>query len=649
MVESDTLPPSKAQAGMEEVETLVQWRDAAEEATMDARGLAEKDRDYYDNKQLTASEMATLKKRGQPVVIKNRIKRKVDFLCGLEKRQRGNPKAMPRTPVEEQGAFAATDGIKYVLDDQDYAAKRSQAWRNKIVEGSAGFSVGVELKQYGPCITITRCAWDRLFYDPHSSEADFSDAMYLGVDTWMDETDAREQYKENPNLEEILSASYQSAPKQGDTYDDKPKAGVWADRRRKRIRISKMYFRPHGAWYYAEFTKGGLLKGGISPYLNEDSEPDCEFIFQSAYVDRDNNRYGVVREMIGPQDEVNKRSSKALHLFTMRQARIDPRAGLDPQKLQKSLARPDGVVEAAKDEFEILPTGDMATGHFQLLQEAKLEIDLMGANSALLGEQGGAPSGKAIQLNQTGGLIEMGDLMDGLRHLDRRVFRAVWNRIRQFWNEEKWIRVTDDERNTRFVGLNVAQETLGRLHVQFPNGLPPNYQIMQRPVSELDVDIVVDAVPDSIMPEQEQFQGMVELLKAGVQLPPQLLVESIPNLRNRDKIVEMMEQQAQQPNPEVAKAQAELELKSREMEMDAANQQQKASLDAQIAQEKAQQDMAIKAMLAQADIQLEREKANAHLGIENMKAQNQMRIQAASAAAKAKIDATRAKQKPQAA
>lgn len=634
--------PKKQLESVEDVTVLVDWRDAAEEATIDAREEAERDRDYYDNKQLTAAEMSILKKRGQPIVIKNRIKRKVDFLAGLEKRQRGNPRAFPRTPIEGNSAFAVTDAIRYVTEDQEYAFKRSAAWRNMIVEGICGFSVTIEPKNYGPCVTITRCAWDRLFYDPHSAEADFSDAMFLGVDTWMDETEAQERYRDNENLEEILSSAYQSAPKQGDTYDDKPKSGVWADRNRKRIRVSQMYFRPNGVWHYAEFTKGGLLKGGVSPYLNEDGEPDCEFIFQSAYVDRDNNRYGVVREMIGPQDEVNKRSSKALHLFTMRQARIDQRAGLDPQKLQKALARPDGVIEAAKDEFEILPTGDMASGHLQLLQDAKQEIDLMGANSALLGEQGGTPSGRAIQLNQSGGLIEMGDLMDALRHLDRRIFRAVWNRIRQFWNEEKWIRVTDDQSNVRFVGLNVSMETRGMLQVKYPEGLPPNMSVMQRPVAELDVDIIVEATPDSIMPEQEQFQGILELLKAGVSIPPQIVIESMPNLRNREKFLEMIEQQSQQPNPETQKIQAQLELEAQKMQMSAQSQQQKASLDAQIAQHKAEQDMAIKAMLAQADIQLERERASAQLDIEEMKAQSQVRIQAASAAAKAMTDAQRA-------
>ena len=57
-------------------------------------------------------------------------------------------------------------------------------------------------------------------------------------------------------------------------------------------------------------------------------------------------------------------------------------------------------------------------------------------------------------------MIQLGDLLDNLRHLDRRVFRAMWARMRQFWTAEKWMRVTDDERNVKWVGLNVDPDAL---------------------------------------------------------------------------------------------------------------------------------------------------------------------------------------------
>ena len=42
------------------LETLVQWFEDAEESSNTARAASERDRDYYDNKQLTAAELAEL-------------------------------------------------------------------------------------------------------------------------------------------------------------------------------------------------------------------------------------------------------------------------------------------------------------------------------------------------------------------------------------------------------------------------------------------------------------------------------------------------------------------------------------------------------------------------------------------------------------
>lgn len=553
--------------------TLVSWRDGAEDATYDARKLSERDQDYVDNKQLTEAEIKALKKRGQPPVIVNRIKRKVEFLGGLEKRQRAMPKAMPRTPVEEENATAATDALRYVIEDQQYGMKRSRVWDNICVPGAGGFEVTAEPGKNGWEVKVRRVAWDRMFADPHSSEADFEDAMFKGVDVWFDEDDALAQYKDVPNVAKILTDTYKSVSAKSDTYDDKPKNNFWADSKRKRVRVSQMYYKRHGIWHYAEFTKGGILKQGVSPWLDEDGEPECPFHFQSAYVDRDNNRYGVVREMISPQDEFNKRRSKLLYHLTVRQVRYDSTAsGVDISEVKKQLNDPNGVVDAPKDAVDVIPNTDQVAGQFQMLQITGQELDLIGANSALLGEQGGAPSGKAIQLNQSGGMIELGNLFDGLRHLDRRVFVAVWNRIRQFWDAERWVRVTDDERNVRFVGYNVDPMRQAMMQAQNGGQMPENVSVMQRPVAELDVDITIEDAPDGIAPQQEQFDSLVALKQADPQaIPTELLIEVMPNLRNKAKILEHLEKM-RQPDPmqqqmQMAGIQSELQNKDADTEV----------------------------------------------------------------------------------
>jgi hypothetical protein len=174
-------------------------------------------------------------------------------------------------------------------------------------------AVAVEQDQNGYwCVRLRRISWDRMFWDPHSSEVDFSDATYLGTVQWMDYDDALSMYRDNEEAGDILDATISSVAVT-DTYDDKPKFNQWADKKRKRVRVVAIWIKRDDGWFFAEFTKGGILKSGPSPYKDDQGKSDCELVFQSAYVDRENNRFGLVRELISLQDAINKRNSKALH------------------------------------------------------------------------------------------------------------------------------------------------------------------------------------------------------------------------------------------------------------------------------------------------------------------------------------------------
>ncbi len=557
---AETQPDAKQ--GMLDVGDLVRLFEDSEDATLTARGNSERDRDYYDSVQYTAEELDTLKNRGQPPVIDNRIKTKIDYLIGLEKQQRIDPRALPRTPAHEDDADAASQALKYVADTEDYDNKRSGVWRNLMIEGAGGISVAVETAPgYGgqpePKIVLRRWAWDRMFWDPHSAEPDFSDAGYIGGVVWMDYDDALAQYPDGKEALDTTMASVTSTQ----TYDDKPKFRVWADSKRKRVRICQIWIKRDHQWFFAEYTKGGILKAGPSPYVDEHGESDCEMIFQSAYVNRDNERYGLVREMISLQDAINKRSSKSLHLLSVAQTIYEDGAIDDIEKFRRERSRPDGTMKVApgalregavKTEFQT----DLAASHFQLLQDAKNSIDLKGPNATMMGDKAqgsSSASGRAILASQQGGMIQLGDLMDHLRHMDKRVFRAIWNRIRQFWTAEKWVRVTDDERNVKWVAVNVDPMQIQMLAMQNPEAAQKIAGVV-RNVAELDCDIIIDEVPDSITPALEQWQGLVDLAKAGVPIPPDVLVQSAPNLKNKQALIEKM----QQPNPQaVQRAQIE--------------------------------------------------------------------------------------------
>lgn len=567
------------------LEKLVRMYESAEQSTADAREESERDRDYVNGDQWTQEEINTLKKRKQPVITINRIGPKVDFLLGMEASHRTDPRAYPRTPNDEDAAAAATDALRYIMEDQRWDRVRSECFSNFIVEGSCGVDVRVYDKKGEMCVEVLPIMWDRMFGDEHSRMRNWSDAGHKGQFVWMDYDDAAQKY---PGKEEALQATISAEPStSGNTYEDIPRVR-WADPKRKRVRIVEMWTLEGGKWFYNAFTKAGILERIESPYVDEDGNSDDGFVFGSCYIDRDGNRFGVVRRWISLQDEINKRRSKALHLMNVRQTFGNQMVG-DKNKLRTELARPDGHIEmegGAKfgEDFGIIPTTDMQAAQFNLLQEAKSEIDAVGVNAALSGNESRNMSGRALMARSEQGLNELGPVFDAFKQWQLDVYRKVWNRVRQFWTAEKWIRVTDDEKNVKFVGLNtpltLGEQLLAEMkregreitpEMEFQAANDPRMQMIvgtKNNVANLDVDLVIDDVPASASLQGEQFDALAKIAPNAAAMPPQLfeaLIEA-SSLRNKEKILQKLKGEEKQLPPEVQQQMEQMQQALQELQ-----------------------------------------------------------------------------------
>jgi hypothetical protein len=170
----------------------------------------------------------------------------------------------------------------------------------------------------------------------------------------------------------------------------------------------------------------------------------------------------------------------------------------------------------------------------------------VGVHAALSGAEGRDLSGKAISRLQEGSSTEIKPVLDALAQFNHRIYVAVWNRVKQFWTEEKWVRVTDDEDNLKWVGLNRKVTLRDQLQEQFGE-LPPEIANdprldtvvgVENNVAEMDVDIVVEDVPDTVTIQQEQFDALTAIFPA---IPEdmkrsafEMLIES-STIRNKGK------------------------------------------------------------------------------------------------------------------
>jgi hypothetical protein len=172
--------------------------------------------------------------------------------------------------------------------------------------------------------------------------------------------------------------------------------------------------------------------------------------------------------------------------------------------------------------------------------------------------------------------MELKPLFESIAQFDNQICRAVWNRIKQFWTGEKWIRVTGDEEAPEWIGLNMPITKAELLAEQNGGELPP--ELAEHPgmgevvglrneVARIDVDFSIVEVPDVVNAMQEQFDALTNIFPA---IPEEMkaaafemLVES-SSLRNKKKFIDRIKGQGDDPQTQAVAAQQAKQAKADE-------------------------------------------------------------------------------------
>ena len=556
--------PAAAYEGGPALDTWKRLFTEARDLTALARARSKEHRRYYDGK-IDPKLLRELRRKRQPDFNINRVRPGIEGMVGVVERGKSDPRAYPRTPQDEGASEVATDALRYVADVNRWQQNKLKVFRNMCIEGTAAVIVEVDEQLE---VLIRRWRFEEFFYDPYSREPDFSDASYMGGAKWQYVDEIAAAY---PDFEQQLRASCASGDVGDASWADRPEdhAVMWSDPRRKRMLIVEMYKRDRGVWLKCVFVGSLKLEEGPSPYQDADGKPCNPIEAQSVFVDDENRRYGMVEDMIGPQDEINVYRRKAAHRATFRQLQeTDPQsAGIDPDEARHEAARPDGVIPAG---WNVVDDAGKFQMDMTLLAEAKAEIERTAPNPAIVG-RGVSASGRQDLIRQQVGLTELAHLFAALDDLEMRVYRQCWARIRQYWTQPKFLRVTDDPDEIRFIQVNepiwgppapvIDQET-GQTVMR------PQYLGMRNELAKMGVDIIVDSTPDTANVQQEQFNALVELGKIPGALgrnPGAILIEA-SSLPKKRQLLETLKGEQEQggPPPLTPEQQALTELAIRE-------------------------------------------------------------------------------------
>lgn len=540
-------------------------------------------RSYYDGPgQLQSEVRRVLKSRGQPAIYTNRVRPAINGLLGVLEQGQTDPRAFPRNPQDQDSADIATKGLRYVADLSRYQRTKIDVAENFFIEGT-----GAAIFEWdGQNPIVTQIRWEEFFYDPYSRRLDFKDARYMGVAKWMDLDALRAIYSDALRpLGDPMSGNSSALDA---TWQDRPdNTSPWVDRNRNRLMVVELYHNEGGKWFRCVYIAAGVLEYDQSPYKNvRTGESRNPIEAQSCYVDGDNARYSPIDDMIPIQDEVNARRSRLLHLANSRQIQqSDPGAApVDATTARAEAAKADGIIPAG---WQLVPTADIASGQQLLLAESKSEIERMGPTPAVLGSQGAAAqSGRSRLVLQQAGMTELARPMGGIQDWENRSYRQMWMVMQQYWTGPTWIRVTDDPKAPQYLQINepavdeqgqpvlAVDPQTGQPQMQpvaGPDGQPmidpntgqpamqPVQQVNHR-IAEMDMDIIIDAVPDTANLAQEVWTDLLELTRSGIPIgsPQFMIAVEMSPLPNKAEIIERVESwmAKQQPQPDPMQEQA---------------------------------------------------------------------------------------------
>lgn len=594
-----------------DVERLERMFDEARDLTDRARKEQQIDQDYYDGPaQLNSEIRQTLKARGQPPIFDNRIAPAIDGILGVVETAKVDPRAFPRNPQDQGSADICTKTLRYIADRSRWQQTKLDCAEDYLKQGLTAAIVEFD----GQEIRAEQIRWETFFYDPKSRKNDFSDAKYMGVAKWMYADEVRASYPERAAaLGDICTTRDNSGD---ETWDDRPVDQIrWVDKRRNRVLVVEIYYRHAGDWLRCVFCAAGWLEYDRSPYVNAlTGETRCPIVAQSFKVDRENNRYGPIRNMRPMQDEVNARRSRGLHLLNSRQIQVDADMymPIDTDLARAEASRADGVLPAGTS---LVPTSDMATGNLNMLAEAKDSLSRM-VPVAIAQDlrEGSAASGRARQVAQQAGLTQFGRGFGRLEDFEERVYRQFWMAAQQFWTAPMFIRVTDNPRAPEFLQINVPVMQPGI--VMGEDGQPTigQQQVgVEKQIAAMDMDIIIGTTPDTIALEQEVFDSLMELVRGGVDpFSPQfeLLIEMSP-LPDKVRILERLKSFREQVQQQQAQAMAE-----QQAAMQRQQQIQEATTAADIAKKQADTGLT-EAKTQQTRVQTERSALEAMTGPAN--------------------------------
>lgn len=266
---------------------------------------------------------------------------------------------------------------------------------------------------------------------------------------------------------------------------------------------------------------------------------------------------GLVDLAISPQEALNKATSQYLHILNTTAnsgwlVEENSLVNMKVTELEQQGAQTGLVVEYRRGST---PPGKIQANRIpegidRMIERASANIkETTGITDAFMGLDSPDMSGIAIQSRQHAAQNLIAMPLDNLARTRHLVAERILTLLQLYYRDERVVRITDAQTGAKNATTPIT------INQQTPTGILNDLTLGE-------YDVVITSQPLQITWENSQFQQALELRKAGVAVPDEVLIRH-SNLEDREEVAQRMAQQAQPTDPtleakaNLMKAQAE--------------------------------------------------------------------------------------------
>jgi hypothetical protein len=261
---------------------------------------------------------------------------------------------------------------------------------------------------------------------------------------------------------------------------------------------------------------------------------------------------GLVENLIGPQEILNKASSQELHVInTVANSgwilEDDSLTNMTLPELEAGGAQTGLVLtyrRGTQPPQKILPN-QVPTGLDRITFKAEEHIKtISNVSDSMMGFDREDVAAKAIAYKQQRGSVNLTKVLDNLERTDHLLARNVLDIVQEYYTEPRLLTITHDDftHQSESLEVNAANPVTGEIANDLTLG---------------EYDIVITSSPYRASLEDSQFEQARALRELGLPIPDRVLLENT-RLVGRSEIVKEME--AARNSPE-AQEQAQLSLR----------------------------------------------------------------------------------------